>query len=134
MGHRLKIRKMKQKPFSIKARIKSFEYAFRGLWHLLKEEHNYRIHIVVMIAVVAAGFIFRIEEWEWIAVIICIGLVLALEAINSALENFLDFVSPEKHEKVMKIKDLAAGAVLVFSIAAAIVGIKIFLPRLLNLL
>ena len=123
---------MKQQKFSLQKRLKSFKYAFNGLKLLLREEPNARIHFFVTVCVLIAGFVFRISGGEWIAVVLCIGWVIALELLNSAMENMADFVSPEKHETIKKIKDLAAGAVLVGAIASAIVGVVVFLPKVIE--
>lgn len=119
--------------FSIKNRLKSFKYAFNGLKILLKEEHNARIHLLATVLVVFFGFILKIHFLEWIAVIFAIGMVFALEIINSAIENLADFVSPEKHEMIAKIKDLAAAAVLVGAISAFLVGTIIFIPKIISI-
>jgi diacylglycerol kinase len=124
---------MKQEKFSFKKRIKSFKYAFNGLKILIREEHNSRIHIFVAICVLAAGFLLKIKPYEWIAVILCIGFVIALEMINSAIENIADFVSPERHAMIKKIKDLSAGAVFMGAIVSAIIGFIIFLPKIMAL-
>jgi diacylglycerol kinase len=122
---------MKQEKFSWKKRLKSFKYAFNGLKILIREEHNARIHIFITVCVLAAGLIFKISAGEWIAVVWCIGTVIALEMINSAIENLADFVSPEKHDKIKKVKDLAAGAVLLGAMAAVIIGLIVFLPKII---
>jgi diacylglycerol kinase (ATP) len=124
---------MKQQNFSIKKRIRSFGYALNGLKILVREEHNARIHLFATICVVVAGIALKISETEWIAVVFAIGLVIALEAINSSIENIADFVSPEKHNWIKKIKDLSAAGVLIGSIAAAVVGFIIFIPKILSL-
>ncbi|MDR0811898.1 MAG: diacylglycerol kinase family protein [Paludibacter sp.] len=124
---------MKNTNFSFKKRLKSFAYAFNGLKILLKEEHNARIHLVITILVVVAGFVFKISDYEWTAVLLCIGLVFSLEIINSALENLCDFVSPQKHEIIKKVKDLSAAAVLFSAIISVIIGGIVFLPKI-NLL
>ena len=124
---------MKQEKFSLKKRLKSFKYAVNGITILFREELNAKIHLFVTVCVLIAGFAFRISRGEWMAVILCIGLVIALESINSAIENVADFVSPEKHETIKKVKDLAAGAVLVGAIASAIVGGIVFLPKIIVL-
>ena len=121
---------MKHEKFSLSKRLKSFKYAFNGLKILFREEPNAKIHLFAAICVLIAGFAFRISGGEWIAVVLCIGLVIALEALNSAIENIADFVSSEKHEAIKKVKDLAAGAVLVGAIASAIVGLVVFLPKI----
>jgi diacylglycerol kinase len=81
---------------------------------------------------VVAGIVFKISKNEWIAVIFCIGWVIALELVNSAIESTADFISKERNESIKKIKDLSAGAVLVAAIASAIIGLIIFLPKLFN--
>ncbi|MDR0506055.1 MAG: diacylglycerol kinase family protein [Dysgonamonadaceae bacterium] len=120
----------KDQAFSIVKRLNSFKYAFNGLKILIKEEHNSRIHLFAAIIAIISGFIFHISEYEWIAVILCIAAVFALEIINSAVENIADFVSPEKHDKIKKIKDLSAAAVLIVAVASTITGLIIFLPKL----
>ena len=124
---------MKEGRFSLRERLRSFKYAFNGLKILIWEESNAKIHFFVTLCVLIAGFAFRISIGEWIAVILCIGLVFALESFNSAIENLADFVSPEKHEIIKKVKDLAAGAVLIGAIASAIVGLVVFLPKIVEL-
>jgi diacylglycerol kinase len=122
---------MKQKKFSWKKRLMSFKYAFNGLKTLIKEEYNARIHVAIAICTVLAGFFFKISGSEWIAITFCIGMVMALEMINSAMENLADFVSPEKHDKIKKIKDLAAGAVLLAAVVAVVVGLIVLLPKII---
>jgi len=116
--------------FSWIKRLASFRYAFNGLRILIKEEHNARIHLFVACCVLIAGVVLKISATEWIAVIFCIGLVIALELINSAIENIADFITGEKNETIKKIKDLSAGAVLIAAIASAIIGLIIFLPKI----
>ena len=84
--------------------------------------------------VVAAGFLFRIDAVAWCIILICIGVVIAFEAINTALEHLADAVNPETHPLVGKAKDVAAAAVLIASIVAGIVGIIIFAPRIIAIL
>ena len=121
---------MTNNKFSISQRLKSFVYAFNGLKILLREEHNARIHLLVAMLAVVLGFVLEISQGEWLAVVLCIGLVMALELVNSAIENLADFVSPEKQELIKKTKDLAAGAVLSGAICAFVIGAIIFLPKL----
>ncbi|MDH5379302.1 MAG: diacylglycerol kinase family protein [Cyclobacteriaceae bacterium] len=121
---------MKQRKFSISKRVKSFSYAFNGFKILFKEEHNSRIHLIVAICVTIAGFVYHITGFEWIALILSIGLVFSLELINSAIENLSDFVSTEQHNSIKKVKDLAAAAVLFSVITAVIVGLVVFIPKI----
>lgn len=123
---------MEQEKFSVKKRIKSFSYAFAGLKVLFKEEHNARIHAVATLLVVAAGILFRITAGEWIAVVLCIGMVISAEAVNSSIERCADFVKQERDDRKRDIKDLGAAAVLVCAIAAAVVGCIIFIPYLVQ--
>jgi len=124
---------MKQQKFSLLKRLKSFSFAFNGLKILLKEEHNSRIHLFFTICVLLASIFFNISTFEWIAVIFAIGFVFTLEIINSAIENICDFISPEKNIQIKKIKDLAAAGVLISSLSAMIIGLIIFLPKILRL-
>ena len=123
---------MEQEKFSVKKQIKSFSYAFAGLKVLFKEEHNARIHAVATLLVVAAGILFRITAGEWIAVVLCIGMVISAEAVNSSIERCADFVKQERDDRKRDIKDLGAAAVLVCAIAAAVVGCIIFIPYLIQ--
>ena len=121
---------MKQRKFSFTKRLNSFSHAYNGLKILLKEEHNSRIHFIAAIAVIAASFLFKINLYEWIAVIFSIGFVIVLEIINSAIENIADFISPEKHEKIKRIKDLSAAAVFISALTALVIGLIIFIPKI----
>ena len=120
-------------PFSISKRLKSFTFAFNGFKTLIREEHNSWIHIAVTICVVIAGFLLSISFIEWVAVVLCIGLVISFELINSAIENIADFVSPQKNETIRKVKDLSAAAVLIAAICSSIVGLIIFVPKIIIL-
>jgi diacylglycerol kinase (ATP) len=125
---------MKSRKFSIPERIRSFKYAFRGLWWLVREEHNSWIHLAIILILIPTCFILSISLVEWALVIICIGLVLALELINSAIERLADKISPERDPEIGKIKDISAAAVLISAIAAAIVGLIILVPKFLHLI
>lgn len=108
--------------------------AGQGVLHGVKNERNVQIDTVFAVLAVALGFVFQISAAQWLAVVICIGLVLALELVNTALEAVVDLASPEYHELARIAKDCAAGACLVASICAFIVGVVIFLPCILQLL
>lgn len=108
----------------------SFKYAFNGIGYLLRHENNFRFHIVAAIFTLLTGFFLGLTTLEWLIIIIMIGLVLMAEASNTALEKFLDLLHPEIHPTVAIAKDLAAGAVLLISATAAIVGIIIFGSKL----
>ena len=124
---------MKQQDFSINKRVKSFGFAFNGLKILILEEHNSWIHILVATIVVIAGYFYQLSAIEWIAVVFAIGLVIALEIFNSAIENISDFISPGQDDRIKKIKDLSAAGVLVGAITAAIIGLIVFVPKITGL-
>jgi diacylglycerol kinase len=119
--------------FSLKSRLKSFKFAFRGLGSLLKYEHNSRIHLSAAIIVVILGIILKVSLTEWCFLILAIGFVFLTELINSSLEAVSDAVKPEWNEQIMKAKDYASAAVLVAAITSVFIGLLIFLPRLLLL-
>ena len=110
--------------------IKSFSYAFNGLKILFKEELNAKVHFVIALVIIICGFVFQVSTSEWIAIIFAIGLVFSLELLNTAIEQIANFISPEKNEKIKRIKDLAAAAVVIGVIAAVIIGFIIFLPKI----
>ena len=116
--------------FSLIKRLKSFKYAFNGLKTLLLEEHNSRIHLLAAVVAIVAGFYFDISNAEWLFVLVAIGGVFAIELINSAIENLADMVTKEQHPVIKKVKDLAAGGVLIVSIMAFVIGLIIFVPKL----
>ncbi len=121
---------MEHNKFSIKKRLKSFAFAFNGLGILLKEEHNSRIHLIASVIAITAAILFKLNTFEWIAITFSIGLVITVEIINTVIENVADFISPGKNEKIKKIKDLSAAAVLISSITAFITALIIFLPKI----
>jgi len=122
-----------QQKFSLKKRFESFRYAYAGLRTLWREEHNVRIHIVAGLIVLVMGFLLHISLSEWGVLTLVVAVVLLAEALNSSLENIADAISEEKNEKIQKAKDLAAAAVLISAIAAVIIGVIIFLPKIIEL-
>ncbi len=119
--------------FSWRARGRSFGYAWQGIRTLVREEHNARLHLCAAILALALGLLLGLERWEWVAVVMCIALVLAAEAFNSAVEAVCDRFGPERLPLVGKAKDTAAAAVLLTAIGAAVTGLIIFVPKLLAL-
>jgi len=118
--------------FSIRSRLRSFRFAGRGLRWLVQDEHNAWLHLAASVAVIGAGLLLEIplSEWRWL--VLFIALVWLAEAFNTALEDLCDYVSPEFDAVIGRVKDLAAGAVLVASIAAALIGLATLLPPLLE--
>lgn len=109
----------------------SFKYAISGLRTSFKTERNLRIHVLIMFLVIIAGIVLNITIWEWTVCIILFGAVISSELMNTAAEKLVDIVMPYKNEKAKLVKDIAASAVLVWAIVAAIVGIIIFLPKVI---
>jgi diacylglycerol kinase len=117
-------------PPSINNRILSFSYAIKGLSVFFKTQIHARIHLISTILVTGAGLYFHITNTQWCLVILAMGMVLSAEAMNTAIEFLTDLVSPEYHPLAGKTKDVAAAAVLLASIAAAAIGLLIFIPYL----
>ncbi|HBB92251.1 MAG: diacylglycerol kinase [Bacteroidetes bacterium GWF2_49_14] len=122
---------MPTKKFSIRARFISFKFAFRGLGLLFREEHNSWIYLVFIAALIPAGIIFHLTAAEWMLITLCIGIVISAEIFNTIIERISDKIAPDYDPVIGKIKDLGAAAVLVLAIATAVVGLIIFLPKVL---
>lgn len=116
-----------------KRRRLAFGYAAKGIRHFFAREDHAKIHLAAALLVVLLGFLVHISKLEWIAILLCIAVVLALEALNSALEKLTDIASPEFSEKAGQVKDIAAGAVLIAALAATVVGCLVFIPHFLYL-
>lgn len=123
-----------KKVLSIKRLRKSFGYAFKGIDDVIKHEPNMKIHVVVAILVVIMAFIFKVSIIEWIILVLLIGSVLAAETINTTIENLVDMYTKEYNEKAKVVKDTAAGTVLILAITSAIIGLIIFIPKIIYLL
>lgn|SRR5690606_2668201 len=115
---------------NIRRRLKSFKYAANGIKIIFQEEPNARIHLIATLLVILSGFIFQLSFFEWIIVVFCIGLVFSMELINTALERMANYISPEYHETIKRVKDLSAAAVLVSAVVAIITAILIFVPKI----
>ncbi|BDH62264.1 diacylglycerol kinase [Lysinibacillus sp. PLM2] len=111
--------------------IKSFGYAFQGIFSALKQQ-NMKIHVGTMLIVIIAALLTGLSLLEWLIIIIVISLVIGAEMINSAIESVVDLASPKIHPLAKQAKDIAAGAVLVFAITSVIVGLLIFVPKWFN--
>ena len=125
---------MSSEKFSLKSRIKSFRFAFNGLLLLFKNEHNARIHLFAAFTASVMGFILKINTHEWCLLFIVIGLVFITELINTSLESLADIIKPERDERIMKIKDYSAAAVLISALISIIAGGLIFIPKLVALI
>lgn len=120
--------------FSLKSRLRSLESALHGLTDVIRYELNVRIHLAAIVIVIAMGMLFQISRVEWVLIILCIGLVVSSEIFNTAVERFVDMVSPQRSEQAGAIKDISAAAVLLSAFVALISGVIIFLPHLLILI
>jgi diacylglycerol kinase (ATP) len=114
--------------FSIVKRAKSFTYAGRGIWILVKTTHNAWVHIFLLCFAVFLGLFFHITHYEWVMLMLAAGMVLAAEAFNTAIEMDIDLTSPDIHPLARDVKDVAAGAVLITALTALLIGLFIFTP------
>lgn len=118
----------------LQQRWRSFGYAFKGLATLFRTQAHAWIHLVATVVVVTLGLFFGVETWEWIVLILCITLVIAAEAFNTAIEFLTDLASPDFHPLAGHAKDTAAAAVLICAIGAATCGLFILGPYFLSIL
>ena len=116
--------------FSIKDRIRSFKYALRGILFMMSGEHNFYIHMAAALLVIVAGIWLQVSRVDWLWLVLAMGLVLSAETFNSAIEKLVDLKEPDQRPEAGKVKDMAAGAVLLAAITAAIIGVLIFWPYL----
>lgn len=113
--------------------INSFKYAIEGFISSFKTERNMKFHIFIMVLVILAGIILKITKAEWIVCIFCIAMVISAELFNTSIETVVDLVMPYKNEKAKIAKDVAAAAVLVLAIASVIIGLMIFMPKIIKI-
>ena len=113
-------------------RIKSIGFAFKGAYHLIKNEASIKVQFAIGIVMTIAGFYFQLSTFEWIIQILVITLIMAIEGINTAIEEIADFMHPEFHKKIGLIKDISAGAVFIFAVGAIIIGLIIYLPKIIT--
>ena len=114
--------------------IDSFKYAFEGIAAAIKKERNLKIHIGVMFLVIIFGIILKISILEWFVCLLLFGGVISLEMVNTAIETTVDLITMEKNPKAKFAKDVSAGAVLVMAIVSIIIGLIIFMPKILGLI
>ena len=112
--------------------INSFKYAFEGILQAYVGEQNLKIHTVIAILVIIFGFILKISYTEWLICLVLIGLVLMAEFFNTSIEYLVDLVSPDIHPLAKATKDTASAGVLMIAIISAIIGLTIFVPKLIN--
>lgn len=110
----------------------SFKYAFEGICQAYVGEQNLKIHTVIAVLVIIFGFILKISYTEWLVCLILIGLVLMAEFFNTSIEYLVDLASPEIHPLAKATKDTASAGVLMMAIISAIIGLIIFVPKLIS--
>lgn len=113
-------------------RLKSFKYAAKGFFLLLKTEHSIIAQSSIFSVIILLGFIFEISKQDWINQTLAMGLVLSIEGINTAVEKLADFVHLEHHPKIGFIKDISAGAVTFAALTALIIIVIIYFPYISN--
>lgn len=131
MKNGLTIRRTSSNSFSIKARLKSFQYAFQGLSGFFSTQHNAIIHLIMTLLAFSAAVFYNITKTEAIAITLAIGFVWAAELFNTAVERLADIVSKDHRPEIKFIKDVSAAAVLLAAVAALITGAIVFLPKIL---
>ncbi len=117
---------------SIRKSIKSLRYALKGIIYALKKEQNLQIELVIGVVVIALMFILNLSVMERVAILMMITAVLVLEILNTTIERIVDMASPRLHPLAETIKNLTAGAVLITSVGAVIIGTIIFYPYILG--
>jgi Diacylglycerol kinase len=125
---------MIKKRFSLASRLSSFKYAFDGIFTMIKEEHNSRIHLFAAVLAILLGIFLGLNVIEWSLIIIIISLVFITELVNSAIEKIVDIIDPEMNPRIKIIKDFAAASVLISAIISVIIGGFIFIPKLIELI
>ena len=108
--------------------IKSFGYAFKGIMYTLKTQRNFKIHLVAAIIVIGLASFFEVSKFEWLILLLTIGLVLFAELLNTSIEKIVDLVSPEYHILAKHAKDTAAASVLILAITAIVIACIVFIP------
>lgn len=116
----------------MKNRILNFKAAFRGFITAFKSEWNLRFHVLSAITALVLSVYLNLKLIEFLIILLCIGIVISMELINTSIEYICDFIHPDKHHVIKKIKDISAAAVLISSIISLITGIVIILPKILN--
>lgn len=115
----------------IKGRIKSLKFAIKGVWLLISTEHSIMVQLAIAVMVTFLGWWLDISTTEWIFQIFAIGLILVAESLNTCIEKLCDFVHTDYNKKIGFIKDIAAGAVTFAAVTAIIIGLIIYLPKIL---
>lgn len=111
-----------------------FKVAYHGLKIVFLEEDSFRYQLLILFFVVIGGLFFGLSLNEWLAITFAAVIVFSLEIINTAVENLVDLVSPNYNKAAGRVKDICAGAVLLSTFGAVVIGMIIFIPKILDLL
>jgi len=114
--------------------VNSFKHAIEGFFTSFRTEQNMKIHIIIMLIVIIGGILLKISSLEWIICVCCFIIVISGELFNTAIETVVDIVMPYKNKKAKIAKDVSASAVLVLAIGSTIIGLIIFVPKVINLI
>jgi len=115
----------------IKKQYLSFKNAFLGLFFILKSQANFRIHLFLSLLAIFLGFFLKINYYEWLVILTLITTGLVVEALNTVIEESMDLINSEWHQRIKITKDMAAGAMLIFALGSVIIAGLIFLPKIL---
>jgi diacylglycerol kinase (ATP) len=110
-------------------RIKAFKYAAKGFWILITSEKSIIAQVIIGFIVTIIGFIMNISATEWMFQFLAIALILVAESLNTAIEKLADFIHPNYHKQIGRIKDISAGAAFFAAIFAVIIGLIIYIPK-----
>jgi diacylglycerol kinase len=113
--------------------ILSFRYALAGLRELFRRERNFRIHLLAAALVISLGIVLHMSRTEMVIIILLIAMVLSMEALNTAIERFVDSISEKRSPKAKLAKDTAAAAVLITALTSIVIGVVLFIPKILAL-
>lgn len=110
----------------------SLIYAFDGLKYAYNNEQSMTVHMIITVLILIMGFVFKIDAYEWMAVVFCIGIMMCLELVNTSIEAVVDLVTKKYDEKAKVAKDVAASVSVMFSVTAIIIGLIIFMPKIVD--
>lgn len=118
----------------LRAHKVSLKHALDGFFHNIKTQPNFRFHLLAAICVVLLGIYFNITTFEWLILVFTINMVLVAEMVNTAIESMVDLITLERREDARVAKDVSAAMVLVSAVSAAVVGLFVFWPKIINVL
>ena len=115
----------------VRGRMRSLKFALKGVWLLISTEHSIMVQLFIAFCVTIAGWYYGLSALEWMLQVLAIGMVLVAESINTVVEKLCDFIHEDYHKKIEFIKDISAGGVTFAAVSAIIIGLIIYLPKIL---